>query len=173
MAHATTEHTGPVARAVDGEVHMAMQQASSQMSVIDIIKQDHQKTNEQLMELEKRVQGRPTSQHPVFPTMKKELLGHMMAEEKLVYPLLDQEMKQQMQDARKEHDEIRKHLEHLTAGSMPEDEWARHLQMMKQVIQHHVQEEESKVLPAAQRMLDANRLRDLGTQFKQTEEQQK
>lgn len=47
---------------------MAMQQAASQMSVIVEIKQDHQKTSEQLMELEKRVQGRPTFPQPVVPT---------------------------------------------------------------------------------------------------------
>ncbi len=151
---------------------MAMQQSTSQMSVIDIIKQDHQKVNEQLMELEKRVKGRPTSQHPVFPTMKKMLLAHSAAEEKLVYPLLKQEMPQKIQDAIKEHKEIAQHLEDLTAGSVPEDEWARHLQQLKQAIQHHVQEEESQVLPAAQRIVGDQKLRDLGPQFKQMEEQQ-
>jgi hemerythrin superfamily protein len=151
---------------------MAMQQASAQQSVVDIIKMDHQKTNEQLMELEKRVQGRPTSQHPIFPTMKKELLGHMAAEEKLVYPLLEQEMRQKVHESIKEHNEVRQHLEHLTAGSMPEDEWARHLQMMKQAIQHHVQEEESQVLPAAQRIAGDQKLRELGPEFKRMEEQQ-
>lgn len=151
---------------------MAMQQASSQMSVVDEIKKDHQKTNEQLMELEKRVQGRPTSQHPVFPTMKKELLGHMAAEEKLVYPLLEREMRDKVQEAIKEHNETRQHLEHLTAGNMPEDEWARHLQMLKQGIQHHVQEEESQMLPAAQRIVGDQKLREITPEFKRIEEQQ-
>ena len=152
---------------------MAMQQASTQGSVVDIIKTDHQKVNEQLMELEKRVQGRPTSQHPVFPTMKQMLLGHMAAEEELVYPLLEQEMRQKVQEAIREHNEVRQHLEHLTAGNMPEDEWARHLQMMKQGIQHHVQEEESQVLPAAQRIVGDQRLRELGPEFKRMEDRQK
>lgn len=151
---------------------MAMQQASSQMSVVDIIKQDHQKTNENLMELEKRVQGRPTSQHPIFPTMKRELLGHMAAEEKLVYPLLETEMRQKIQEAIREHNEVRQHLQHLTAGNMPEDEWARHLQAMKQGIQHHVQVEESEVLPAAQRIVGDQRLRELGPVFKRMKEHQ-
>ena len=80
-------------------------------------------------------------------------------------------MRQQMQDARREHEEVRRHLEHLTAGNMPEDEWARHLQMMKQGIEHHVQEEESKILPAAQRIVGDQRLRELGAEFKRMEEQ--
>lgn len=152
---------------------MAMQQASMQESIVDHIKKDHQKTNEQIMELEKRVQGRQISENPVFAPMKKELLGHMAAEEKLLYPLLEKEMKQQVQDAIKEHDEVRKYLERLTSGRMPEDEWARHLQMMKQGIQHHVQEEEGTILPAAQRMLGDEKIRELGPQFEQMEKQQK
>jgi hemerythrin superfamily protein len=143
---------------------MAMQQASAQQSVVDVIKMDHQKVMEHIMELEKRVQGRPTSQHPVFPTLKKMLLGHMAAEEKLVYPLLEQEMRQKVQESIKEHNEVRQYLDRLTAGSMPEDEWARNLQMMK--------EEESQVLPAAQRIAGDQRLRDLGPEFKRMEEQQ-
>ncbi len=152
---------------------MAMQQSSMQESIVDHIKKDHQKTNEHLMELEKRVQGRPSSENPVFAPMKKELPGLMLAEEQLFYPLPEQEMKQQVQDAIKEHDEIRQHLEHLAAENMPEDEWARHLQIMKQEIHHHVQEEESKLLPAAQRMLGDEKLRELGLQFEQMEKQAK
>ena len=152
---------------------MALQQASMQPSVIDIIRADHQRTNERMMELEKRVQGRPTSQHPVHPTIKAEVLGHMAAEEKLLYPLLENEMRQKVQEAIREHDEARRHLEHLTtARDMLEDEWARHLQMLKQAIQHHVQEEESEVLPAARQVIGDQTLRELAPEFKRMEEQQ-
>ena len=72
---------------------MALQQASMQPSVIEIIRADHQRTNERMMELEKHVQGRPTSQHPVLPAIKAEVLGHMAAEEKVLNPLLENEMR--------------------------------------------------------------------------------
>ena len=151
---------------------MAMQ-ASMQESIVDHIKKDHQKTSQEIMELEKRVRGgRDESLDPVFVPMKKELLGHMAAEEKLLYPPLEKEMREKIADARKEHDEIRKHLDHLTAGGdMPEAEWSRHLQMMKQEIEHHVQEEESEILPAAQKMFDQQKLRELGTEFERMEKE--
>jgi iron-sulfur cluster repair protein YtfE (RIC family) len=153
---------------------MAMQQASQQETITDHIRKEHRKTDQEIAELEKRVRGQRNDElEPVFVPMKQELLGHMAAEEKLIYAPLEKEMRQKIADARKEHDEIRKHLDHLSSGgSMPEAEWMRHLQMMKQEITHHVQEEEREVLPAVERMLDANRLRDLGTQFKRMEEQQ-
>lgn len=78
-----------------------------------------------------------------------------------------------MQDARREHDEVRKYLEKLTAGNMPEDEWARNLQMMKQGIEHRVQTEESKILPAARQMLGDEKLREFGPQFERAEKEYK
>lgn len=55
---------------------------------------------------------------------------------------------------------------------MPEDEWARHLQMLNQAIQHHVQEEESEVLPVARRVMGDQMLRELAPEFKRMEEPQ-
>ena len=106
--------------------------------------------------------------------MKQELLGHMAAEEKLLYPPLEKEMREKIADARKEHAEIRKHLDHLTSGgTMPEAEWMRHLQQMKQEITHHVQEEEKEILPAAERMFDRQKLMELGTEFERMEKEYK
>jgi hemerythrin-like domain-containing protein len=169
------EHTGPVERADHGAKGMAMQQASTMETIVDHIRKDHRKTDEEIAELEKRVRGqRNESLDPVFVPMKKELLGHMAAEEKLLYPPLEKEMRQQIADARKEHEEIRKHLDHLSAGGgMPEDEWMRHLQMMKEGIRHHVQEEEKEILPAAERMFGRDRLLELGGEFERMEEEYK
>ncbi len=55
---------------------------------------------------------------------------------------------------------------------MPEDEWARHLQMLNQAIQHHVQGEESEVLLVACRVIGDQKLRKLAPEFKRMEEPQ-
>ena len=156
---------------------MAMQQASQQESITDHIKKEHRKTDQEIAELEKRVRGRrDNSLEPLFVPMKQELLGHMAAEEKLLYPPLEKEakLKEKIADAREEHDEIRKYLDRLTAGGeMSEAEWTRTLQMMKQEITHHVEEEEKEILPAAERMFDRQRLIDLGREFEQAEKKYK
>jgi iron-sulfur cluster repair protein YtfE (RIC family) len=152
-----------------------MQQASQQESITDHIRKEHRKTDQEIAELEKRVRGQRNDElEPVFVPMKQELLGHMAAEEQLIYAPLEKEMRQKIADARKEHEEIRKHLDHLTSGgTMPEAEWMRHLQMMKQEITHHVQEEEKEVLPAAERMFDRQKLMELGQEFERLEEKHK
>lgn len=154
---------------------MAMQQASQQETITDHIKKEHRKTDEEIAELEKRVKAKRNDElEPVFVPMKQELLGHMAAEEKVLFPLLEKEMRQKIADVRKEHGEIRKHLDHLTTGGkMPEAEWMRHLQEMKQEITHHVEEEEKEILPTAERMFDRQKLIELSAEFERVEKEYK
>ena len=142
-------------------------------TIIEHIKKDHHKTEDQIAELEKRVKGKASSDDPVFAPMKKELLGHLAAEEKVLFPLLKNEIKEKIEDALKDHKEIRQYLEKLTAGEMPEEEWARTLKEMKQEIQDHTKEEEGEILPVAQKMLDQQRLKELGAEFEKVEKEYK
>ncbi len=150
---------------------MARQEQTTQETIVEHIKRDHRKTDREIAELEMRVRGQgDDAQNPVFAPMKQELIGHMAAEEKFLYPALEREMPEQIADARKEHDTIRRHLEELTAGGeTPEAEWKRRLEMLKQKIQHHVTDEESEILPAARKIFDEQQLRDLGSRFERME----
>ncbi len=148
-------------------------QQTTQETIVEHIRRDHRKTDREILELEMRLRGRGDEDlGPVFAPMKQELLGHMAAEEKLLYPPLEKEMREQIADARKEHDTIRRQLEELAAGGrMEESEWRRRLVMLKQEIQHHVTDEESEILPAARRFFDEDRLRDLGSRFERMEKE--
>jgi iron-sulfur cluster repair protein YtfE (RIC family) len=154
---------------------MVLQQETTQETIVEHIKKDHRTTDREIAELEMRVRGRGDDDlGPVFAPMKRELLGHMAAEERLLYPALEKEMRGQIADARKEHDRIRKHLEELAAGGgMEESEWKRRLETMKQEIQHHVTDEESKILPAASKHFDEQQLRELGSRFERMEKEYK
>lgn len=146
-------------------------QEKGKESIVEHIKKDHRKTEDEIAELEKRVKGGKRAEDPVFVPMKKELLGHLGAEQELLFPLLEQEMKKEIEDALKDHDEIRSYLDKLTTGGdMPEDEWARLLKEMKKEIQEHTAEEEGKILPGAQRILGEEKLIELGSKFEETEE---
>jgi iron-sulfur cluster repair protein YtfE (RIC family) len=150
---------------------MALKQETTQETIVEQIRKDHRTTDREIAELEMRVRGRGDDDlGPVFAPMRRELLGHMAAEEKLLYPALEKEMREQIADARKEHERIRGHLEALAAGGgMEEPEWRRRLEMLKQEIQHHVTDEESEILPATSRHFDEQQLRELGSRFERME----
>lgn len=154
-----------------GEATMARQQVTTQETILEHIERDHRTTDSRIAELEMRVRGRGDEDiGPVFGPMKQALLGHMEAEETLLYPLLEREMREQIADARKGHDRIRGHLEGLaTSGGMPEAEWRRRLEMAKQEIQRHAAKEEGEILTAARKALDDGHLRELGSRFERME----
>ncbi|MEN6341738.1 MAG: hemerythrin domain-containing protein [Methanospirillum sp.] len=150
---------------------MATQQ-TTQETIIEHIRRDHRKTDREILELELRLHKHGDEElGPVFAPMKKELLGHMAAEEEHLYPLLEKgEARHLIADARKEHAAIRKQLEELAAGGkMERTEWSRRLQLLKQEIEHHVTEEEGQVLAAARRVFDDRQLRELGARFERAE----
>lgn len=150
---------------------MAHQEVTTQETILEHIARDHRRTDREIAELEMRIRGKGDDDlGPVFAPMRHELLGHMAAEEALLYPLLEREMRLEIEHARKEHGEIRRLLDDLAAGGrMEETEWRRRLEIAKQRIQHHATEEESEILPAARRILDERRLRELGPMFERRE----
>lgn len=143
-------------------------QQTTQETIIEQIRRDHRKTDMAIAELEMRLRKQGDDElGPVFAPMQRALLGHMAAEEQLLYQLLERgETRGLVTDARKGHAAIRRRLEELAAGgSMERTEWARRLQLLKQEVQHHATDEEGELLPAAQRILDEQQLRELGSRF--------
>jgi iron-sulfur cluster repair protein YtfE (RIC family) len=150
---------------------MATQQ-TTQETIVEHIMRDHRKTDREIAELEMRLRKQGDDDlGPVFAPTKRELLGHMAAEEALLYPLLERGAARDLiADARKEHAAIRRQLEELAAGGrMERSEWRRRLELLKQEIDHHVTEEEGEILPAARTILDDRQLRELGSRFERME----
>lgn len=146
---------------------MAPQQVTQQ-TIVEHITRDHRTTDRAIADLEMRLRGQGNDElGPVFAPMKQELLGHMAAEEELLYPLLERgETRALVTGARKGHAAIRRSLEELAAGgAMEKTEWTRRLQVQKQEIQHHATGEEGELIPAARRVLDEQQLRELGSRF--------
>ena len=152
---------------------MTAQKGRMKETIIDHITKDHEKVSEEIRELAKRVRGRrDTTLEPVFVPMRKELLGHMAAEEELLYPPLEKTMKKQVRDAIREHGAIRRYLDDLSSGGeRSEAEWTRLLLLMKQEIEHHVEEEEGEILPAFRALHDEQTLLRLGDEFERLEEE--
>ena len=138
-------------------------------NVLTIIKHDHEKTSQEIEKLEAAKTEGPAAENRIYVAMQEELLGHMHAEEDLVYPLIKTEEKELIRDALQEHDEIRSALKKLSKGMIGDDAWLMELKKMKQKIEHHVKDEEGPIFTAIQKVADTATLKDLGTRFKREE----
>ena len=129
--------------------------------VIELIEHDHREVEALFSEFE------GTQNASVATQICDELDRHASAEEAVVYPVIEAEVpegKKMVSEATNEHKEARQLI-----GRIRRTEDSTHLVELvgelKQGIQHHVQEEESQVLPKTRQALSPERLSELGQEF--------
>ena len=129
--------------------------------VTELIKQDHREVEALFDKFES------TGDQSVATTICDELDRHATAEEKAVYPVIASEVpggEEMAKEATEEHKEARQligRIRQTTDG----DHLTDLVGELKQAIQHHVQEEESEILPKTREALDRGRLDQLGEEF--------
>jgi hemerythrin superfamily protein len=96
-----------------------------------------------------------------------ELDAHAMAEEKVFYPAVRDDVpegKKLAKEGEDEHGEARQLIGRIK-NTEHEDHLVELVTQLEQAVSHHVQEEESEMLPKSREALSASRLEELGAQF--------
>jgi hemerythrin-like domain-containing protein len=107
-----------------------------------------------------------------FFKVKAKTDPHLSGEEKLFYPVLQQkeELLDLVNHAFEEHNQIKSissELESMDAGSQ---NWTSKVKELNEAVTHHVQEEENKVFPAAQKVLSQDKAQEIAQQYMQFEQ---
>jgi len=131
--------------------------------VVDMIMSDHREVERLFDQLMNEPEKRPL----VLPVVTALLIAHSRAEESEVYPAARDEAGEsdEVEHSQAEHVEAEQLLEQL-AGMTPDDAgYEATLKELIDAVQHHVDEEESSVLPGLRTRLSADRLAELGEAF--------
>ena len=131
--------------------------------VVDLIMSDHREV-ERLFELLKQ---QPTTRGLNFPVLCALLIAHSRAEESEVYPVAKDEAGEtdEVAHSQGEHAEAEQMLERMSAMDPDSAEFASALDELVHAVSHHVEEEESKVLPGIKQRLSDARRAELGEAF--------
>jgi hemerythrin superfamily protein len=131
--------------------------------VVDLIMADHREV-ERLFELLKQ---QPTTRGLNFPVLCALLIAHSRAEEAEVYPVAKDEAgeDEEVAHSQGEHAEAEQMLERMAAMDPDSAEFASALEELVQAVSHHVQEEESRVLPGMKQRLSDSRRAELAEAF--------
>jgi hemerythrin superfamily protein len=118
-------------------------------SIIEMLKEDHQKVKGLFDEFEE-AEGR--EQAEIAKTAMQELQVHAELEEKLIYPAIREAIDEdeKMNEAVEEH-----HLVHVLIGELkkikPSDErFHAKFSVLSELVKHHIEEEEGEMLPKAE-----------------------
>jgi hemerythrin superfamily protein len=129
--------------------------------VVDLIEHDHREVEQLFSEFES------TGDRNVAIKICDELTKHTAGEEKAVYPVVEEEVsggKKLADEAEHEHAEARQLIGRVRNTTDPEH-LSGLMTELKQAVQHHVQEEETEMLPKARQELPAEELGELGEKF--------
>ncbi|MBZ0157294.1 MAG: hemerythrin domain-containing protein [Alphaproteobacteria bacterium] len=147
------------------------------MNIFELLKNDHEKALNLFDELEGmqgesgRIQG--SKADSVFNKLKQELEIHMMGEEELLYSVLKEEetTRSTILESYEEHHVAKLLLNEM--ASMPKDEqWMAKLAVLRESVEHHVEEEEGELFEEAQEIIDENRANEIGRRMADMKKEQ-
>ncbi len=140
-----------------------------QRDVVQLIMDDHREVERLFEELRTKRTDRPL----LLPQLTSLLIAHSRAEESEVYPAARDEAGEtdEVAHSQEEHEEADAMLEELAGLAVDSAEFDRKLDELIKAVTHHVEEEESSVLPGIRQRLSAERKDELARAFSEAREQ--
>ncbi|OLS62645.1 hemerythrin domain-containing protein [Pseudomonas putida] len=144
------------------------------MNAIELLTEDHKLVKKLLEELSATTERAVKKRAELLQRIEQELHIHTQLEEDILYPAIKQaggkEEAKMYYEAKEEHRTVDSlvipDLLHTETGTV---EFAGRVKVMKELLEHHIEEEESELFPTAEKLLGKDLLEQLG----QTMETQK
>ena len=145
------------------------------MNPFTLLKADHEKVAGILDTLEETTERAIKGRDELFFRLKSELDLHAKIEEEIFYPALKEEEKTRdiTLEAYEEHRVVKQLLAELEAEPKDTEEWTAKFTVLKENIEHHVEEEEGEMFEKARQALSEEEIQALGDRLKEAKDQKK
>jgi iron-sulfur cluster repair protein YtfE (RIC family) len=144
------------------------------MNAFELLKQDHKKVSGIFEKLEPTTERGVKTREELFAQLKQELDIHARIEETIFYPAIKEakETKDITLEAYEEHNVVKQLLAELDELSKDDETWGAKLKVLKENVEHHVEEEEEEMFPSAREVLSPEQIEDLGTRMEASKKEQ-
>jgi hemerythrin superfamily protein len=135
------------------------------MNAITLLEADHREVEKLLDRLdETSVRARKTRQE-LFGTLRDALAVHEAIEEEIFYPALKEHPRARdiVLEGYEEHHVVNGIIDELADVPVDDETWAAKFSVMKENLEHHIEEEEGDMFTKARRVFDEGELAALGT----------
>lgn len=139
------------------------------MDAIALLKADHDKVKKLLSELESTTERGVKTRAELFATIKGELTIHEVIEEEIFYPALKSHPKAKdiVLEGYEEHHVVDLLMGELEELDVSDETWGAKALVMKENVEHHIEEEEGEMFKQARQVFDRQELEDLGARMVQ------
>lgn len=132
------------------------------MNALEFLKEDHEKVAALFEQAEATKKEQQKKQ--IYEQIASELETHTHIEETIFYPAIqgEEELRDLVLEAFEEHKQVKtliREISNLTADS---EKFEAKLTVMRENVEHHVEEEENEMFPLVEQYLDEDELEELG-----------
>ena len=134
------------------------------MNALTLLENDHKKMRKLLEELESTTERGIRTREELYSTIKGELLVHEAIEEEIFYPALKEHPKTEdiVLEGYEEHHVVDVVMAELEGLPVDHESWGAKAKVMKENVEHHMEEEEGEMFKQARSVFDADELQELG-----------
>ena len=139
------------------------------MDAFEMLEEDHVKVKKLLGELDDTTERGVKTREELFARIKQEMLVHETLEEELLYPALKEhdKTKEVSLEGYEEHHVVNEIMAELEETPVDDEKWAAKFAVMKENVEHHIEEEEEEMFPKARQVLDKEQIEALGERMQQ------
>jgi hemerythrin-like domain-containing protein len=143
------------------------------MDAISLLEEDHRKMKKLLSQLESTTERGVKTREELFATVEDELTVHETIEEEIFYPALKEhpKTKEIALEAYEEHHVVDMVMAEIEDVPYDDETWGAKFKVMKENIEHHIEEEENEMFKQARQVFEEDELESLGEQMRLRKEQ--
>ncbi|WP_085708309.1 MULTISPECIES: hemerythrin domain-containing protein [unclassified Pseudomonas] len=140
------------------------------MNAIDLLKADHEKVKGILSQLSESTDRALKKRVDLLDKLEMEITIHTQLEEQILYPAFKEaggkEQDEMYYEAKEEHRTVDSLvLPDLKSTDPSTPEFAGRVKVVKELLEHHIEEEETEMFPMAKKLLGKAKLDELGQQM--------
>ena len=143
------------------------------MDAMSLLKEDHRKVKKMLAELESTTERGVKTREELFTRVKQELVVHEAIEEEIFYPALKEhpKTKEIALEGYEEHHVVDMVMAEIEGVAYDDEQWGAKFKIMKENLEHHIEEEEGEMFKQAKQVFDEEELAQLGEHMEARKEE--
>ncbi|MFY9588057.1 MAG: hemerythrin domain-containing protein [Actinomycetota bacterium] len=140
------------------------------MDALKLIKQDHDRFKKLMKEIHETTERAVKTRDEQFAKFESEIKAHERMEEEIFYPALLEhpKAKEIVLEGFEEHHAADVLLAELEDVPVDDEHWGAKFNVIKENIEHHMEEEEGDMFKKARSLLDDRELEELGARMEES-----
>jgi hemerythrin-like domain-containing protein len=144
---------------------------SARTDAISILKGDHQRVRRLLRRLENTADSATTQRKDLLSEIENEVKVHTTVEEEIFYPAFKEAVRSKSDkeiyfEALEEHHVVDLVMPEIKSTNAASEQFGAKAKVLKDLIEHHAEEEEGEMFPKARKVMSTDELVELGNQIR-------